>query len=271
MSDAGKPAPAPEPAHDRGRELREVNERLRELVASLRSEKDRLGEPRPAAPTAPPPAARAGEGADVDRKRLEAELALAHEAVAHAQVERDRLRARTSELEAENQRLSDDYVALQERSTALTQLYVALERLHGAASRAEALAAIQEIVINLVGSEELAVFERRNGVLALVHAFGVAPRVLDAATAGEGAIARAAATGSAYVAGRGAPAGPGEEDLTAAIPLRAWDGVQGVLAIFRLLGHKPGLDEGDHAVFELLSAHAGVALRLREPRAGFTP
>ena len=201
-------------------------------------------------------------------------MALAREGVAHAQAERDRLRARASELEAENQRLSDEYVAAQERSTQLTQLYVALERLHGAPSRAEALAAIQEIVINLVGSEELAVFERRGGSLELVHAFGVAPRTLDGLDLAEGAIARAAAAGRAYVAGRETPPGPGEEDLTAAIPLRAWDEVQGVLAIFRLLGHKPGLDEADHAVFDLLSTHAGVALRLREPRgpaAGSTP
>jgi len=37
----------------------------------------------------------------------------------------------------------------------------------------------------------------------------------------------------------------------------------GALAIWRLLGHKPVLDEQDHAVFSLLSAHAGLALRLR--------
>ncbi len=196
---------------------------------------------------------------------LDAELALAREAVAHAQAERDRLRARASELEAENQRLSDEYVAVEERTTHLTQLYVALERLHGGGSRAETLAAVQEIVINLVGSEELAVFERRGGALALVHAFGVPPRALDALDLREGAIGRAAATGRAYLAGRDAPS-PNEDDLTAAIPLRAWDGVQGVLAIFRLLGHKPGLCESDHAVFDLLSTHAGVALRLREPR-----
>ncbi len=238
MSDPRKPAPAATPVPDRGRELRELNDRLRELVASLRTEKDRLGEARPAATPVPLASGPAADPPDGERRRLEAELVLSREAV-----------------------------AAQARSTELAELYAALERLHGAASRAEALAAIQEIVVNFVGSEELAVFERRGGTLALAHAFGVAARALDALDLREGAIARAGATGRAYVAGRGAPAGAGEEDLTAAIPLKAWDGVQGVLAIFRLLGHKPGLDESDHAVFELLSAHAGVALRLRDPRA----
>ena len=263
MSDLRKPAP--EASTERGRDLREVNERLKELVASLRTEKDRLSEPRsPApAPAAPEPAT---ETADLEKRELSAELALAREAVAHANAERDRLRGRVAELEAENQRISDEYVAVQERSTDLAQLYVALERLHGGAARADTLAAIQEIVINLVGSEELAVFERRGGALALVHAFGVPPRTLEGINLEDGAIGRAAATGRAYVAGRDGPPVPGEEDLTAAIPLRARDDVAGVLAIFRLLGHKPMLSESDHAVFDLLSTHAGLALRLRDPR-----
>ncbi len=262
MSDLRKPLS--EAAADRTRDLREVNEKLKELVASLRSEKDRLAsEPRPAISAAPAPAAPA-ETEDLERRRLETELALAREAVVHAQSERERLRARLAELEAENQRISDDYVAVQEKSTDLAQLYVALERLHGGVTRADTLAAIQEIVVNLVGSEELAVFERRNGALSLVHAFGVAPRTLDALPLAEGAVGRAA-TGVRYLA-TGGEAAPGEEDLTAAIPLRAGDSVAGVLAIFRLLGHKPVLEEADHAVFDLLSTHAGLALWLRDPR-----
>jgi hypothetical protein len=262
MSDLRKPAP--EHAAERTRDLREVNERLKELVASLRTEKDRLAEPRPSATPSPVPAPHVA--GDLETRRLAAELALAQEAIAHAHSERDRLRARVAELEAENRRVSDEYVSVQERSTELTELFVALERLHASPSHADALAAIQEIVINLVGSEELAVFERRGGALALVHAFGVPPRTLDGLSLGEGAIGRAATAGREYVAGRDGDAGPGEEDLTAAIPLRAWGDVVGVLAIFRLLGHKPVLDENDHAVFDLLSTHAGVALRLRDAR-----
>ncbi len=262
MSDLRKPAP--EAAAERTRDLREVNEKLKELVASLRSEKDRLSEPRPSV-TPPPVAPAPVETVDLEARRLAAEVARAREAVAHAHAERDRLRARVAELEAENQRISDDYVAVQERSTELAQLYVALERLHGGASRADTFAAIQEIVVNLVGSEELAVFERRGGALSLVHAFGVAPRTLDALDLGEGAIGKAA-RGERWVA-VGREAAPGEEDLTAAIPLRAGDDVAGVLAIFRLLGHKPVLGESDHAVFDLLSTHAALALRLRDPPA----
>lgn len=283
MADPRKPASETAASTERhGRDLRKVNEKLRELTESLKLERSRLSAERaaPASPASPvPPAPAAGsaspasgpEPVDLEKKRLAAELALAREAVEHANEERERLRARLAEIEAENQRVCDEYVAIQEKSTELAQLYVALERIHGGLSRAETLAALQEIVINVVGSEELAVFERRGDALALLQSFGVDPEPWRELPVGRGAIG-AAAAGRLYVAGRdaGGPAAPGEDDLTAAIPLRCGREVVGVVAIFRLLGHKPVLGETDQLLFELISTHAGVALQLRgarEPRA----
>ncbi len=202
---------------------------------------------------------------DLEKKRLAAELALAREAVAHANEERERLRARLAELEAENQRMCDEYVAVHEKSTDLAQLYVALERIHRGLSRAETLAGLQEIVVNVVGSEELAIFERRGDRLALVQSFGIDPEPWREVRLDRGAVGRAA-EGKLYVAGREGPPAPGDEDLTACVPLRVGDRIAGVVAIFRLLGHKPVLGDTDQAVFDLLSAHAGVALHLRELR-----
>jgi hypothetical protein len=275
MSDTRKPAADAAASGERhGRDLQKVNEKLRELVASLRTERERLaGDGRAASPAAPAPAAPAAEPAhdpvDLEKKRLAAELALAHEAVAHANAERERLRARLAELEVENQRMCDDYVAVQEKSTDLAQLYVALERIHGGLSRADTLAALQEIVINVVGSEELAIFERQGDRLALVQSFGIDPEPWRE-VAPAGALATAVA-GKLYVAGREGSPAPGDEDLTACIPLRVGDRVAGVVAIFRLLGHKPVLGETDQAVFELLASHAGLALHLREDRSRALP
>jgi hypothetical protein len=124
---------------------------------------------------------------------------------------------------------------------------------------------LQEIVINVVGSEELAVFERRGDKLVLVQSFGIDPKPWAEVRLDRGAIGRAA-QGKLYVAGREGPPAPGDEDLTACIPLRVGDRVAGIIAIFRLLGHRPVLGETDQALFDLLSAHAGVALHLREIR-----
>jgi hypothetical protein len=270
MSDSRKPASDAAASSERhGRDLKKVNEKLRELTASLKSDRQRhAGDvrtpaPSPAPVVTPAPAAPARpDTVDLEKKRLTAELALAHEAVAHANEERERLRARLVEIEQENQRVCDEYVAIQERSTELAHLYVALERIHSGLSRAETLAAVQEIVINVVGSEELAVFERRGDRLVLLQSFGIDPEPWRERPAHRGALGRAAA-GDLYVAGREGEPAPGEEDVTAAIPLRVGERVVGAIAIFRLLGHKPVLGETDHALFELLSSHAGLALHLR--------
>jgi hypothetical protein len=267
MADPRKPAADATSSTERhGRDLKQVNEKLRELMASLKTERERLSAegrahaPAPAVAPTPPPAG--PDPVDLEKKRLTAELALAREAIAHANEERERLRARLAEIEAENQRVCDEYVAIQEKSTELAQLYVALERIHGGLTRAETLAGLQEIVINVVGSEELAVFERRGDRLALVQSFGIDPEPWRDLPHDRGAVGVAGA-GKLYVAGRdGAPA-PGDEDLTACIPLRVGNDVVGVVAIFRLLGHKPMLGEVDHALFDLIASHAGVALHLR--------
>jgi hypothetical protein len=267
MADPRKPSSDATTSTERhGRDLKAVNEKLRELMASLKTERERLSaEGRahaPASAVTPAPIPAGPDPVDLEKKRLAAELALAKEAIAHANEERERLRARLAEIESENQRVCDEYVSIQEKSTELAQLYVALDRIHGGLTRAETLAALQEIVINVVGSEELAVFERCGGRLALVQSFGIDPEPWRDLPADRGALGVAAA-GKLYLAGReGAPAAA-DEDLTAAIPLRVGRDIVGVVAVFRLLGHKPVLGEIDHALFELISSHAGVALHLR--------
>lgn len=274
MSEKRKtPADEAAPGERQARELKQVSERLAQLVASLRAEKERLAPQASGAALTPVPAAQApaptGEPADLEKRRLAAELTLAREASDHAREERERLRQRLAEIEAENRRLCDDFVTVQEHSTDLAQRYVALERIHGGLSREETLAAVQELVVNVIGSEELAIFERRGGALELAQSFGVDPEPLRRIAVGEGAVGRTAQTGRLYVAGREGPPAQGDEALTAAVPLRVGDDVAGVVAIYRLLGHKPGISEADQALFDLLTAHAGVALRLRaRPTAG---
>lgn len=263
----GTRPPEPPNAEKHGRDLQKVNEKLRELISSLKTEKERRAEGRAAAAEPPPAAPPPEPSVDLEKKRLATELALAREAVEHATAERTRLRERLAEIEAENQRMCDEYVAVEARSSEMAQLYVALERIHGGLTREDVLTAVQEIVINVIGTEELAVLELKGDRLQLVQSFGVDPSPLRTVRLGEGALGRAAASGDLYVAGRSGSPDAGDGDLTAAIPLKVGDRVHGVVAIFRLLGHKPCLGEGDQVVFDLLANHVGLALHLRDGRA----
>jgi len=262
--DHAKPAGSPPPGGDRPhKDLTQVNERLRELIASLKSARERHESAAPA-----PPAGSLASAGDAGTPHApEEQLQRMQDSLARVKVERDDLRERLAQLEQEVSRISDEYVLVQEQSSEMAQLYVALERLHGGLSRAEVLQALQEIVINVVGSEEFAVFERVDDRLSLLHHFGVDPVPLRELRLGDGVIGRTAERGRLFVAGRDGPVDSADADVTASIPLFVGDRVWGVLTIFRLLGHKPVLGDADQVVFELIRSHAGIALSLRPAEA----
>lgn len=232
MADARPPNPteeAPSPTAGRAHQGSELGGRLAELVASLRAS------PAPPAPPAGEPAPAGGsEGEEVAR-----------------------LRGQLAELEAAYQRVSEECAAFQEQNAELVTLSVAAGRLCEAADRAEALAAIQEIVVNLVGSEEFAVFERAaDGRLLPVYRMGLdhPPAPI---TEGEGPAGRAVAEDRMRIVGDP----PGEGEPVACVPLRASGQVVGALVVYGLLGHKPALTDFDREIFGVLLRHAGPALR----------
>jgi hypothetical protein len=146
-------------------------------------------------------------------------------------------------------------------------LCVALERLHGSTEHVEVLRAVQDVVINILGSEEVAIYEPLpEGGWAPVQTFGVGGTRLAPIPAGHGAIGRVAAEGKAWVAGDGPP--PGDPDLTACVPLVAEGRAVAVLAVWRLLPHKPALRPADRHLLALLGPHAGRALFLTDRRTG---
>jgi hypothetical protein len=169
---------------------------------------------------------------------------------------------RLAELEREYRRACETCVAQEDRLTDLASQLVALERLHGTIDRGEVLGALQEIVINLVGCEELALFTPVAGGQALRPelSFGVDAARLDAGAAGAGPIGRAAA-GRSWIAGHG-PALPDCAGLSACVPLVAGGAVVGVLVLWSLLQHKPDLSDRDRGLLERIAIHGGIALHL---------
>jgi hypothetical protein len=179
---------------------------------------------------------------------------------------KDRLRIeeRVAAIDAERRAYLERYLEVEAQNTNVSNLYVATLRLHSSIDHQDVLAAIHEIVINLVGSEELAVFETnaQGSTLVLSSSHGIDRTAFDKIAVGVGIIGSCAASGRTYVPGasHGAARSGSERNLTACVPLMVEGVVTGAVAIFGLLGHKPGLQPIDHQLLALIGTHAATAL-----------
>lgn len=221
------------------RELLGDNEQLRRQVAALETERERLEDER------------------IDLR--EQALALKTD-LEKARQDESRLRRRISEAERENHKFSARYVEVEEQNNKLANLYVASYRLHETSNRDDVLVALQEIVINLIGSEDFLILEksRESGALSVAASFGVGPERIAGLDLDRGPIADTARTGELYL--RDQEGGAGPRDVLACIPLKLGGEIHGVVAIFRLLDHKCTLEELDYELFDLLASHAATAL-----------
>ena len=177
----------------------------------------------------------------------------------------ERLRERLSEAEEQRRDFAARYVEVEQQNTNLANLYVASYQLTGTLERERVLASIKEIVINLIGSEELAIWEADadGGALLLRDSFGIDEQrwrrvALDV---NSGVIGLCCVAGARFIVGESeiAPVGQ-EETLSACIPLRLDDVVIGAIGVFRLLPQKSGFEPIDLELFDLLASHAASAL-----------
>jgi nitrate/nitrite-specific signal transduction histidine kinase len=221
------------------------NEKLRSLVASLESEKSRLLS---------------------EKMTLQEKLLALREELDRVVHEQSDLRRQLTEVAAANQRYSHQYGEVEQQNNNLANLYVASYQLHSTLDRGEVLAAIKEIVINLIGSEEIAIYEMSadGASLRLVGSFGIDPVAYATVPLGSGVIGRTAVSGDLYLPGKEGDLAraPREAHLTVCVPLKLAEEVYGALAVFRLLPQKKGLEAIDYELFNLLAAHAGTALYL---------
>jgi GAF domain-containing protein len=197
-------------------------------------------------------------------ERLQVLVAALEAEKARHEAEQARLQAQLESIKTESQSFSARYAQVELQNSNLANLYVASYRLHGTLDRAEVIAAIQEIIANLVGSEEAGLFalDRATQTLRLEASFGLDPETARGLTLDSGPIGRAARTGEIYVAegGRAAESGALLDRLTACIPLTLEGKVTGVIALFRLLPQKAAIEDLDRELFELLATQAAAAL-----------
>jgi hypothetical protein len=183
---------------------------------------------------------------------------------------RDRLHLeeRIAAMDADRRAYLERYLDVEEQNANVSNLYVATLRLHRSVDHADVLMAIQEIIINLIGAEELAVFEvgPEGGVLHLSRACGIDTAPFEHVRFGTGIIGQCAESGRTHL--MSAPQSAelsGEQPsyeagLTACVPLVVEGVVTGVVAMFRLLNHKAKLEAIDHELLALLGSQAATAL-----------
>ena len=208
-------------------------------------------------------------------KQTDRRLGIAVSELGRIETERLKLAERINQIEVESQDLLGQFQEIERQNSDLASLYVASYRLHETIKRSEVIAVIEEIVVNMIGSEELAIFEMddESGKLELVDSLGIDPDDLERVTLNESRIEEAAgvlqevvATGQRYVVESGdGKALEKNSGLTACVPLILDSNVIGAIAVFRLLDQKEKtLTPLDFELFDLLATHAASALYCSE-------
>jgi hypothetical protein len=242
------------------------NETLRVLIASLEAERLQLRERADAvdAVLKQNDALRAQtQVLEGERSRLLEEVRRLADEGERRRREHAQVQEKLAAIQRETERFSAQYASVERQNSNLANLYVASYRLHETLDRKVVIDTILDIIANLVGSEEMALFELAPGAstLTLVAHVGIDADAYRSIAVGAGPIGRSVESGETLLVPREDPAaGDEEQELTACVPLRLEDRVVGAIAVFRLLPQKAGLEDIDRELFELLATHAATAL-----------
>jgi hypothetical protein len=173
------------------------------------------------------------------------------------QQEIQRLRELVSVAESAISNLRDRCEDADEAKAHLARLTVASAQLHASTDPAESLRNLQDVLVNLIGSQEIAIWSlAADGcTLELRSSQGIKPERWRRVAVGEGPVGQAAASGVIVKPDQGDAGQP-----TVVIPLRLGRRVVGVVALFRLLPHRSGLGPQDEDVFQLVAEQAAFVL-----------
>jgi len=175
----------------------------------------------------------------------------------------EELRLRVQQLSLREQ-IERNHFLLMRLNAANAQLIQSLEQ-------GDVFEAIAEIIANLIGSEEIAVFDYHPAEqnFSLAWSMGVQADALQPFLCGAGMFGRAVEQGLSQFQERQPETAllPYEKNLTACIILKSSREIVGVIAIFGLLPQKSNLEWADFELLKFLETYGAVAIkyqRLRE-------
>jgi hypothetical protein len=137
------------------------------------------------------------------------------------------------------------------------QAIIVRKRLRESVGPADALEGIREIVSNLLGSEEMALFQvdRKSSALPLIWSFGIDPQEHKWLNGSSESVHKVILNGRTHIelAGKNPP-------FTVLVPIRLHGQTVAILTILRLLPQKTGFARADMEVLQVLSDEAGAAV-----------
>jgi hypothetical protein len=168
-----------------------------------------------------------------------------------------RLRAQVGAAEAAIRTLRDRCGELEESKAHLTRMAVASAQLHESADEGETLCNLLDLLVNLIGTEEMAIWRLSadGRALELRASQGIDAQRWNRIPVDEGPLGKAVSSGEIVV-----EAEPGKDGPSVGVPLLVGRRPVGVAAVFRLLPHRSTLGPQDADVFRMISQQAGFAL-----------
>ncbi len=189
------------------------------------------------------------------------ELKLLRERLQRVETEKQQILDKIGSVEQENLSFSNRYAEIEAENNLLANLYITTYQLHSTFEVSEIIRIIEEILLNLVGAEQSSLLLRdENGQMlqAIINESGD-PQVVEVEV-GDTRISTALSEGKSWIACPDELKQLDETAVKAAIPLLVDGDVIGVLAIYRLLAQKDSFSEIDEEIFNLLGAHAAMAI-----------
>ena len=196
-----------------------------------------------------------------DLATAESLLASTHEETLR---DREKLKRKAEQLEAENRDFAQRYVDLEDHSTSLTNLYAATFQLHSSPDPDAVVRTIVEIAVNLIGAAEFVLYlaDEAKGDFAVVAREGELPPEGPRRATLDEPVEREAVKARRTVFLEELPEGVLQmpaKGLCCA-PLYFRDRLVGAITIYALLEHKASFSQLDRELFDLLGEQAALAM-----------
>lgn len=168
-------------------------------------------------------------------------------------------------IEAEKRIFIQRYIEVEKQNEALANLYVASYQLHSTLESQKVVNTIAEIIVNLIGAEEFAIFtldEDQRELIFVGGDLGQRQRNKKRILVGDDIEGQVALKRIPYrsIEGEHLISIPLEISLAAKAGNEAVNELVGVISIYKLLAHKKNFTDLDFELLNLLAGHAATAL-----------